>query len=161
MGFLINTFHWYYMGTSQNWRNDMIEFDVVGKIQPKQRPRFKRCGGFIQTYTPQPTLDYQKLVADTYTEKYGDMVLDGALIMEIDAFFNVPKSYSKKKKAELRGRPNVAHNGDIDNVAKSILDGLNGVAYDDDTIIYDLHIRKYYAIDDIEHVEIRIWQDTQ
>ena len=36
----------------------MIEFEVIGKIQPKQRPRFKRCGAFIQTYTPQATLDY-------------------------------------------------------------------------------------------------------
>lgn len=136
----------------------MIEFEVVGKIQPKQRPRFKRCGGFIQTYTPQATLDYQRVVADAYIDKYGEMKLTGALIMEIDAFFNVPKSYSKKKRRELYGRPNVAHNGDIDNVAKSILDGLNGVAYDDDTIIYDLHIRKYYtwSDDDPERVEVRI-----
>lgn len=135
----------------------MIEFTVVGKIQPKQRPRFKRCGAFIQTYTPQPTLDYQKSVADAYITKYGDNKLTGALIMEIDAFFNVPKSYSKKKRNELRGKPNIAHNGDIDNVAKSVLDGLNGVAYDDDTIIYDLHIRKYYAMtDDDERVEVKI-----
>ena len=136
----------------------MIEFTVVGKIQPKQRPRFKRCGAFIQTYTPQATLDYQKLVAESYLEKYDGVKLTGALVMNIDAFFNVPKSFSKKKKAELYGKPNVAHNGDIDNVAKSVLDGLNGVAYDDDTIIYDLHIRKYYTMsdNDPERVEVRI-----
>ena len=136
-----------------------IEFVVVGKIQPKQRPRFKRCGAFIQTYTPQPTLDYQKLVADSYIEQYGDEKLTGALKMEINAFFNVPKSYSKKKKAELWGKPNTQHNGDIDNVAKSVLDGLNGIAYDDDTIIYDLHISKYYTLNDSdpERVEIKIW----
>ena len=136
-----------------------IEFVVVGKIQPKQRPRFKRCGAFIQTYTPEQTLKYQKLVADTYISKYGDIKLTGALRMEINAFFNVPKSFSKKKKAELYGRPNVAHNGDIDNVAKSVLDGLNGVAYDDDTIVYDLHIAKYYVWNenDPERVEIKIW----
>ena len=136
----------------------MIEFSVVGKIQPKQRPRFKRCGAFIQTYTPQPTLDYQKMVADAYKQKYGDMKLTGALKMEINAFFNVPKSYSKKKRNELYGRPDTAHNGDIDNVAKSILDGLNGVAYDDDTIVYDLHITKYYvwSDNDPERVEVRI-----
>lgn len=136
-----------------------IEFVVVGKIQPKQRPRFKRCGAFIQTYTPEPTLKYQKLVADSYLEKYKDEKLTGALKMEINAFFNVPKSYSKKKKRELYGKPNVQHNGDIDNVAKSILDGLNGIAYLDDTIIYDLHISKYYTLsdDDPERVEIKIW----
>ena len=136
----------------------MIEFEVIGKIQPKQRPRFKRCGAFIQTYTPEPTLKYQKLVAESYMAKYGEMKLSGALVMNIDAFFNVPKSLSKKKKLELYGKPNVQHNGDIDNVAKSILDGLNGVAYDDDTIVYDLHIRKYYVMGEMdpERVEVKI-----
>lgn len=136
----------------------MIEFEVIGKIQPKQRPRFKRCGAFIQTYTPEPTLKYQKLVAESYLAKYDGIKLTGALVMNIDAFFNVPKSFSRKKKAELYGKPNVQHNGDIDNVAKSVLDGLNGVAYDDDTIIYDLHIRKYYTMsdDDPERVEVKI-----
>lgn len=136
----------------------MVEFEVIGKIQPKQRPRFKRCGAFIQTYTPEPTLKYQKLVADSYLEKYDGIKLTGALVMNIDAFFNVPKSLSKKKKLELYGRPNVQHNGDIDNVAKSVLDGLNGVAYDDDTIVYDLHIRKYYVMGEMdpERVEVKI-----
>ena len=135
-----------------------IEFVVVGKIQPKQRPRFMRRGAFIQTYTPEPTLRYQKLVADTYIEHYGNTKLEGALKMDINAFFNVPKSYSKKKKAELYGKPNTQHNGDIDNIAKSVLDGLNGSAYDDDTIIYDLHIAKYYcnSEDDPERVEVKI-----
>lgn len=139
----------------------MIEFEIIGKIQPKQRPRFKRCGAYIQTYTPQPTLDYQKLVADSYLENNSDTKLTGALIMTIDAYFNVPKSYSKKKKAMLMGKPNLQHNGDVDNIAKSILDGLNGIAYDDDTIIYDLHTRKFYSDNDIERVEVKIWQDTQ
>ena len=136
-----------------------MEFTVIGKIQPKQRPRFKRCGSFIQTYTPAPTLNYQKMVADSYLMEYGNLKpLTGALRVEINAFFNVPKSYSKKRKAELYGKPNTQHNGDIDNVAKSVLDGLNGVAWDDDTIVYDLHITKWYVLndDDPERVEVKI-----
>lgn len=135
-----------------------LKFEVIGKIQPKQRPRFVRRGSFIQTYTPETTLKYQNLVAEAYKTKYKDMKLDGALIVEIGAFFNVPKSYSKKKKRELYGKPNTQHNGDIDNVAKSVLDGLNGVAWDDDTIVYDLHITKWYTLsdEDPERVEIKI-----
>ena len=34
---------------------------------------------------------------------------------------------------------------DLDNVAKIILDSLNKIAYDDDSQIVDLHIRKYYS----------------
>lgn len=136
-----------------------MEFEVIGKIQPKQRPRFVKRGAYIQTYTPESTLRYQKLVADSYLEKYGNLKeLTGALSVEITAFFNVPKSYSKKRRRELYGKPNTQHNGDIDNVAKSVLDGLNGVAYDDDTIIYDLHITKYYVTsdEDTERVVVKI-----
>ena len=35
--------------------------------------------------------------------------------------------------------------GDVDNLAKSILDGLNGVLYLDDKQIVDLHIRRCYG----------------
>lgn len=136
-----------------------LKFNVIGKIQPKQRPRFVRKGAYIQTYTPEATLKYQKLVADSYLMEYGNLKpLTGALIVEIGAFFNVPKSYSKKKRKELYGTPNTQHNGDIDNVAKSVLDGLNGVAWDDDTIVYDLHITKWYTLsdEDPERVEIKI-----
>ena len=138
------------------------KFNVIGKIQPKQRPRFVRRGAYIQTYTPEATLKYQKLVADSYLMEYGNIKpLTGALIVEIGAFFNVPKSYSKKRRRELYGKPNVQHNGDIDNVAKSILDGLNGVAWDDDTIVYDLHITKWYVLndEDPERVEVKICQN--
>lgn len=142
--------------------NNEIIFDVVGKIQPKQRPRFVRKGSYIQTYTPTPTLNYQRLVADGYKTKYGEYKMKGALKVEINAFFNVPKSYSKKKRAELYGKPNVLHNGDIDNVAKSILDGLNGVAWEDDTIVYDLHVCKYYtwSDEDPERVEVKICENN-
>ena len=140
------------------------KFEVIGKIQPKQRPRFVRRGSYIQTYTPTPTLNYQKLVADCYLEKYGNLkMLTEALVVEINAFFNVPKSYSKKKRLEMYGKPDVQHNGDIDNVAKSVLDGLNGIAWEDDTIVYDLHITKHYVCDenDPERVEVKICQNTQ
>lgn len=140
-----------------------MEFIVVGKIQPKQRPRFKRCGAFVRTYTQQATLDYEGLVAKRYIEKYGELKLNGALAMEINAYFNVPKSLSKKKKAELYGKPNTAHRrGDIDNVAKSVLDGLNGIAYDDDKVVYDLHVRKLYVSsdDDLERIEVKIYGNS-
>ena len=63
----------------------------------------------------------------------------------------------------MYGKPDVQHNGDIDNVAKSVLDGLNGIAWEDDTIVYDLHITKHYVCDenDPERVEVKICQNTQ
>ena len=61
----------------------------------------------------------------------------------------IPKSWSKKKRAQAeqgeivpRGR-----NGDIDNVAKSILDALNGFAYEDDCQVVRLTVSKEYGAD--------------
>mgnify|MGYP001222876200 CR=1 FL=1 len=46
---------------------------------------------------------------------------------------------------------------DADNIAKSILDGLNGVAYEDDDQVVELQVRKYKVKrKEEERVEIEI-----
>ena len=59
--------------------------------------------------------------------------------------FEVPKSYSKKKRIEaLEGkiRPTKA---DIDNYIKSVLDGLNKKAFKDDRYVYAVLAEKEYS----------------
>jgi Holliday junction resolvase RusA-like endonuclease len=34
---------------------------------------------------------------------------------------------------------------DVDNLAKAILDALNGVAYEDDSQVYSLEVQKWYV----------------
>jgi Holliday junction resolvase RusA-like endonuclease len=34
---------------------------------------------------------------------------------------------------------------DIDNIAKTFLDGMNGVIFKDDTQVIDLHVKKVYS----------------
>ena len=60
----------------------------------------------------------------------------------VTAFFTVPKSTSKKKAATMDGTPHIKR-PDADNVAKAILDALNGHAYNDDSAIAALSVRKY------------------
>lgn len=129
----------------------MEKFEIIGNIVGKGRPRFTRVGGFVRTYTPKKTHDYESLIKESYKgKKY-----DGPLKMEIIAHFIVPKSYTKKKKTELPGTRYMMK-PDIDNIAKSVLDGLNGVAWSDDTQVVEMSIKKYYAWDDIEKLEITI-----
>ena len=47
--------------------------------------------------------------------------------------------------------------GDIDNPLKALIDSLNGIAYDDDRQIIELHV---YRFDDKQHprAEVTIWQ---
>jgi hypothetical protein len=48
------------------------------------------------------------------------------------------------------------NNKDCDNIAKTVLDALNGVAYNDDKQIIQLEVGKYYIQDEPEHVHVLI-----
>lgn len=117
-----------------------VEFTVPGIPVGKGRPRFTKDG---HAHTPQKTRDYEDKVAQCWKCQSGKGFADGIpLTATVTAFFTVPKSTSKKKAAALDGTPHIKR-PDADNVAKAILDALNGHAYNDDSAIALLTVRKY------------------
>ena len=52
----------------------------------------------------------------------------------------MPKSWSKKKKAEMCGKPH-QQTPDWDNFAKGLFDAI----YEDDSVVYDCRVSKYWA----------------
>ena len=118
-----------------------VSFIIYGKPQAKQRPRVTRYG----TYTPKETIFYENLVKTEYERQCGT-VLEGSLKATIRAYFEVPKRTSKKKRAMMiAGKIGRTQKPDCDNLAKSILDALNSVAYRDDSQVVELHVSKGYA----------------
>lgn len=119
----------------------MIEFEVLGKPMGKQRPRVTRFG----TYTPPKTVKYEKLVKDTYNDKYSKLEpITCEIKASITAIFEVPKSYTKKQHIKLLNKP-YNHKPDCDNIAKIVLDSLNGLAYTDDALVTELNVKKLYG----------------
>ena len=59
--------------------------------------------------------------------------------------FEVPKSYSKKKRSEAIQGKIKPTKADIDNYIKAVLDGLNKVAYSDDRYISEISAKKVFA----------------
>ena len=59
----------------------------------------------------------------------------------------VPQSYSKKRtEACLSGLEHpITRNGDLDNLAKAVLDSFNGIIFKDDSQIVTMHLTKVYA----------------
>lgn len=117
-----------------------MTFEVPGKPQPKQRAR--TVNG--HSYTPEKTVLYENWVKACYNgQKF-----EGQLRAKIECFFPIPKSYPRKKtercKANLE-RPTGKNLGDCDNLAKSILDSLNGIAYYDDSQIVELNVSKRWG----------------
>lgn len=129
------------------------ELTVFGQPVGKARPRFTRTG---HTYTPQATKDYEELVRYTFVSGYPNAKpIEGAVKASIVAYFQIPKSYSKKKRQEcLDCKIPVQSKPDCDNIAKIILDSLNGYAYVDDKQIIDLSVFKLWS--DMPRVEVKI-----
>ena len=125
-----------------------ITFVIPGPAKSKDRPRINRQTGRV--YTPNATHKYEKLVKECYGDRY---FFDSQYIsVKITFKFSIPKSYSKAEYYEaLIGeiRPKKA---DIDNYIKSVLDGLNGVAFTDDRYICHLEAEKIYTEGEAETV---------
>ncbi|MBR5276802.1 MAG: RusA family crossover junction endodeoxyribonuclease [Bacteroidaceae bacterium] len=119
----------------------MVTITILGKPMSKGRPRFGN--GF--TYTPKKTIEYENLVRLAWMQS-GAEKLSGYISASVYAYFPIPKSVSKKKRAEMCGGF-YAKKPDCDNIAKIVLDALNGVAYDDDSQIVMLSVIKRYSED--------------
>lgn len=117
---------------------------IDGKPMGKQRPRFNTKTG--HTYTPDKTVNYENWVKLCWREQTKGEKLTGAIKADLKVFYPIPKTTSKKKrKFMLAGLERPTKKPDIDNIAKVILDSLNGLAYDDDKQIVFCAINKWYG----------------
>ncbi len=125
----------------------MVQFPIDANPVPKGRPKFSKIGGFVRTYTPRKTSDYETIVRETARQAMGPTeVLETPVAVYLYIRLPIPKSYPKKRlEACLRGLERPTKKPDIDNLAKSVLDGLNGVVYVDDGQIVSLHVTKVYS----------------
>lgn len=139
-----------------------ISFTIMGEPTGKGRPKFSRQGNFVKAYTPEKTEKYEHWVKLSYIEKYGNkksFADDAPLYVYIDAYYNIPKSVSKKKAAMMmRGDILPTKKPDCDNIIKIILDALNGLAYKDDQQVAKVSVAKryVYSTDSDARVEVYI-----
>lgn len=132
----------------------MIKFTIPGEPKAKQRHRTTK-NGF--NYTPKETVEYENWVKQCYFIEHRQTMLEGQIRAEIKAYFGIPKSYSKKKRREIvEGKLRPTKRPDTDNIAKAILDSLNGIAYKDDSAIVDLKVNKFF--DEKPRVEVTLEQ---
>ncbi len=119
------------------------EVFVPGQPVAKARARVTMRGGKPRAYTPKKTADFEALVRSCCKDV---QLMDGPLKLSIVFWLQTPKSWSNKKKLQAEvdeilptTRP------DIDNYAKAVMDSLNGIAYEDDSQVVELTVRKRYS----------------
>lgn len=131
-----------------------MTFIIPGDPRGKGRPRFAG-----HAYTDQTTRAYEDKIRWEYKAAGGKSIA-GPVEVKITAYHAVPKSISKGKAEQmLEGAILPTKKPDADNIAKAILDGLNGLAYMDDKQVVSLTVSKEY--DQTGYVQVSIREAGQ
>lgn len=139
-----------------------VHFTVPGEPQGKGRPRFTARNGRAFARTPEKTAIYENLIKMEYQSQCKDVRFQDKepLYMEVAAYYTIPASTSKKKKAEMQNkilRP--VKKPDWDNIGKVVADSLNQIAYRDDAQIVEAVVKKYYS--DVPRIEVTIRNEEE
>ena len=126
-----------------------VDFTIHTAPVSKQRPRLGK-GGCV--YTPSKTKVFENIVALSYENR--PSFDDKYIRIRLKFKFEVPKSYSKKKRLEAIEGKIRPTKGDIDNYIKAVLDGLNKKAWEDDRHIIGILAEKEYANESCIEVSI-------
>ena len=106
----------------------------VDEVMACPRPRHMRNG---HTYMPTEYTSYKRRVAESYLAAGGGHVGAAPVALTIDVMRELPGSRPKRVSAE----PDTVR-PDVDNIAKGVMDALNGVAYEDDSQVVSLSVLK-------------------
>ena len=128
------------LAVEPNGSGEGFSFTIPGKPFAKQRPRFARGG---RTYTPKETVSFERVVGQTAIAA-GAVPIEGPVFLSIVATFEIPRSWSKARRAEALGQPHTQR-PDVDNLQKAILDGLNRIAFADDGQVYRITSEKRWG----------------
>lgn len=127
------------------------EFKIIGDIQTKHRPRATVQGGHARVYTDKTTINYENYVKSEFQRQCeGVHFGDKPIYAVVYAYFSPSKELNKYEATRLA----CMNQKDCDNIAKTVLDALNGIAYNDDRQIIQLEVGKYYIQDEPEHVHV-------
>ena len=129
--------------------------NVFIEVRPKPAPRARtvrsKHNGKVHTYNDASYTEYKEVIRLAWKAVNKTKPSSDPIYMKLDFFFKIPKSWNKAKKDSAKwhiSRP------DSDNLAKSIKDALNGVAYLDDSQVCFLQVRKQYAQFDGVRIEM-------
>lgn len=139
-----------------------VRFTVLGAPVGKGRSRSriattKDGHQFTTHYTPAKTRNYELNVRMEFQRQCPGVRFpdDSALEMSVKIFKPIPKSMTKKNRARVEAKElRPGNKPDISNIIKAIEDGLNGVAYKDDSQIVRRNDEAWYG--EIPRVEVEI-----
>ena len=135
-------------------------FIVYGEPYGKKNMRPFKRGDHFGSFSPKENINYLTSVKMSYVSACGSFRFndDAQIRVIITAYKQIPKSFSKKK-VELarRGLLLPIIKPDCDNISKAICDGLNKLAFRDDSQVVELIVKKRYG--ETPRVEVSLIED--
>lgn len=105
----------------------------MGEVVAAPRPRFRRDG---RTYMPGSYERWKDAVRRAYLDA-GGTEIEGPVALTVDVMRHLPGSLPKR----VSEQPDTVR-PDVDNVAKGVMDALEGAAYADDAQVVSLCVLK-------------------
>ena len=134
----------------------MIVIKIPGEPIGKGRPRL----GKGRTYTPEKTQRWEQAAAWEARRQYQGEPLEGAIDLDVEAVFAIPKSWPKWKR-EAAEDALISHTvkPDASNVLKAVEDALSGILFHDDSQIASVSIDKWYGSEPSVRVICSTWDN--
>tara|TARA_R100001480_G_scaffold70152_1_gene81401 strand:- start:929 stop:1354 length:426 start_codon:yes stop_codon:yes gene_type:complete len=126
-----------------------IKFFIEGEAIGKQRPKFRRRGNFVTTYTPKETREWEEEIKRQAEQFKPDELMEGPVSMNLTFFLHKPTS-ARKKDYLVHKKP------DWDNLGKCVSDALEGLFYKNDSQIFRCKVLKFYAGNGKEGIEVEV-----
>ncbi|HUS78578.1 MAG TPA: RusA family crossover junction endodeoxyribonuclease [Patescibacteria group bacterium] len=124
-----------------------VSFEVMGQAVPKARARVVTRGKRRFAFTPKKVKEWESIVRGE-AEKHFESAYDWPVVVTL--IFYMPRPKSRRLDIWVPTTP------DLDNLEKSILDALNGVAYTDDRLVVAKSSSKRYVTDGEPRVSITV-----
>jgi Holliday junction resolvase RusA-like endonuclease len=124
-----------------------VTFEVEGKPVPKARARVVTKGKRRFAFTPKKVKDWEAVVKKE-AKKHFEMPFAWPVMVSLTFYLHRPKT----RRLDFW----VTTTPDLDNLEKSVLDGLNEVAYTDDKLVVVKSSSKRYVTDGVPRVRITV-----
>ena len=114
---------------------------LLGTPVAAARPRVLKSG-----FTFDPKSKEKQDARKMLFSQWRDGPTRNPVSLDISFEMPIPRSLSKKKQEALIGQPHISK-PDCDNLAKFVLDAMNKIIYEDDSHVFELHVKKIYSED--------------
>lgn len=130
---------------------------IHGDLHGKGRPRFDPRSG--RAYTPDDTRRYENEIQAAWMLAKGEK-MEGPIEIDIFAYQKLPKRATKAdREAAEKNILRPLRTPDVDNIAKVVMDALNGYAYDDDAQVVRLFVSKRYTPESESRLMITVMEE--